>query len=120
MSIGYDKAALVIYDAASPVGRPSGALRDSGEVAGQQPGRILVAGDWHGNLDWALYVVRRVPQLLAGEPTRLILHLGDFGIWPGASGVRYLRALGAALGQAQVQLGFIDGNHEDFDQLDLL
>jgi predicted phosphodiesterase len=81
------------------------------------PRRILVAGDWHGNLDWALNVVRRVPQLLSGEPTRLILHLGDFGIWPGAGGERYLNALSAVLSQVGAELLFIDGNHEDFRQL---
>ncbi|HXP19685.1 MAG TPA: metallophosphoesterase [Streptosporangiaceae bacterium] len=81
------------------------------------PGRILVAGDWHGNLDWALNVTRRVPQLLAGEQSRVILHLGDFGIWPGAEGQRYLTALGAMLRQVGAELWFIDGNHEDFRQL---
>jgi hypothetical protein len=50
------------------------------------PGRILVAGDWHGNEDWALHVINRVPRVLAGETTRMILHLGDFGIWPDRAG----------------------------------
>lgn len=81
------------------------------------PRRILIAGDWHGNTEWALHVVRRVPQLLSGEQTRLILHLGDFGIWPGTEGERYLRALSAVLGQVSAELRFIDGNHEDFPQL---
>jgi Calcineurin-like phosphoesterase len=88
--------------------------------AGQQPGRILVAGDWHGDLDWARSVIWRLPQLLAGEPTRLILHLGDFGIWPGAGGERYLSGLAAVLAGAGASIGFVDGNHEDFDQLDAM
>jgi hypothetical protein len=81
------------------------------------PGRVLVAGDWHGNRYWALNVIQRVPQLLADEPQRLVLHLGDFGIWPGDEGRRYLTAVSAALEQAGAQLWFIDGNHEDFNQL---
>jgi len=89
-------------------------------AADPQPRRVLVAGDWHGNLEWACSVIRRVPQLLAGEQTRLILHLGDFGIWPGADGERYLSSVSAVLNQAEAQLGFIDGNHEDFDQLAVL
>lgn len=37
------------------------------------PGRILVAGDWHGNHHWAVNVIRRIPQVLAGEERPLIL-----------------------------------------------
>lgn len=84
---------------------------------GPPPRRILVAGDWHGNTEWALHVVRRVPQLLSAERQRLILHLGDFGVWPGAEGKRYLRTLSAVLGQVGAELDFVDGNHEDFPQL---
>jgi hypothetical protein len=86
-------------------------------AGGIAPSRILVAGDWHGNRYWALNVVQRVPQLLAGEQRRLILHLGDFGIWPGNDGQRYLSAINTALGEVNAELWFIDGNHEDFWQL---
>lgn len=41
------------------------------------PRRIVVAGDWHGNEEWAVSVIRRVPTLLTGESQRIILHLGD-------------------------------------------
>jgi hypothetical protein len=58
-----------------------------------------------------------VPQPLAGERRRLILHLGDFGIWPDDEGRRYLTAISTALGQVTADLWFIDGNHEDFAQL---
>ena len=81
------------------------------------PGRVLVAGDWHGNRYWALNVIHRVPQLLAGEQRPLIVHLGDFGIWPDDDGRRYLTAVSTALGQVNAELWFIDGNHEDFTQL---
>jgi Calcineurin-like phosphoesterase len=81
------------------------------------PGRILVAGDWHGNREWALNVIKRVPQLLPGEQTRLILHLGDFGIWPGIEGRRYLDSVSAVLELVNAQLWFVDGNHEDHTQL---
>jgi Calcineurin-like phosphoesterase len=81
------------------------------------PRRVLAAGDWHGNRDWALNVVNRVPQLLPDEQTRLILHVGDFGIWPGVAGRRYLDSVSAVLDQVGAQLWFVDGNHEDFVQL---
>ncbi len=81
------------------------------------PRRLLVAGDWHGNQYWAVSVIRRVPQLLSGEQPPLILHLGDFGIWPDAAGQRYLSTVGTALAEAGAELWFIDGNHEDFPLL---
>jgi hypothetical protein len=81
------------------------------------PRRILVAGDWHGNEGWALSVLRRVPELLAGQHPRLVVQLGDFGIWPDAGGQAYLVGIGHALGEANAGLWFIDGNHEDFPEL---
>jgi Calcineurin-like phosphoesterase len=81
------------------------------------PGQVVVAGDWHGDRERALSVIKRVPQLLSGEQTRLILHLGDFGIWPGVEGRRYLDSVSAVLDLVDAHLWFIDGNHEDFPQL---
>jgi hypothetical protein len=84
------------------------------------PGRILVAGDWHGNHLWAVNVIRRIPQLLSGEERRIILHLGDFGIWPGTDGRRYLGTVSSVLAEQDAELWFVDGNHEDFTQLESL
>jgi Calcineurin-like phosphoesterase len=89
----------------------------AGSALDPLPGRVLVAGDWHGNREWALSVIRRVPQLLRAEQTRLILHLGDFGIWPGTEGRRYLDSVSAAADLVNAELWFADGNHEDFAQL---
>ena len=98
-----------------------------GAAPGNEPGRpastgaaprhIVVAGDWHANEGWALSVIGRVPGLLAGEPRRLILHLGDFGIWPDAAGRAYLAHVSAALAAVDAGLWFVDGNHEDFPLL---
>ncbi len=85
--------------------------------ADQSPGHILLAGDWHGNRDWALNVIKRVPELLSGQQTRLIVHLGDFGIWPGIEGRRYLDSVSAVLDLVNAHLWFVDGNHEDHPQL---
>lgn len=89
----------------------------SGGTLDPPPGRVVVAGDWHGDREWALSVIKRVPQLLSGEQTRLVLHLGDFGIWPGVEGRRYLDSVSAVLDLVDAHLWFIDGNHEDFPQL---
>jgi hypothetical protein len=51
-------------------------------------GRIAVAGDWHGNTAWAVRAVRRMAALLPRDGPRVIVHLGDFGIWPGPEGPR--------------------------------
>lgn len=81
------------------------------------PGRIIVAGDWHGNTRWAVHVIRMAPQLLAGEAQPLILHLGDFGIWPGTAGRAYREQVQEACRDHGVVVWFLDGNHEDFTQI---
>ena len=81
------------------------------------PNRIIVAADWHGNTSWALDVISRAEEHLAGEEHRVILHLGDFGIWPGHEGCDYICDVALALAEADVSVFFVDGNHEDHDQL---
>jgi hypothetical protein len=83
----------------------------------QEPRRIGVAGDWHGNTAWAVRAVRRMAALLPRDEPRIIVQLGDFGIWPGPEGRDYLDRLDAGLTAAGAQLWFVDGNHEDFAQL---
>jgi predicted phosphodiesterase len=81
------------------------------------PTRVIVAGDWHGDLPWALKTIWQAKELLGEEENRVILHLGDFGIWPGHAGSRYLFEVSAALDQADAVLWFVDGNHEDHARL---
>jgi hypothetical protein len=81
------------------------------------PGRIVVAGDWHGNTEWAVHVIGMAAGALAGESRKTIIHLGDFGIWPGQAGRDYLARVSAALEKAGAELWFVDGNHEDFTRL---
>jgi hypothetical protein len=50
------------------------------------PDRVALAGDWHGNTAWAVRAVRKMAALLPPDGPRVIVHLGDFGIWPGARG----------------------------------
>src|ERR1035441_83787 len=47
------------------------------------PERIGVAGDWHGNTAWATRAIEKMARLLPETGPRGIVHLGDFGIWPG-------------------------------------
>jgi hypothetical protein len=81
------------------------------------PARVGIAGDWHGNTAWAVRAVGKISALLPRDGPRVILQLGDFGIWPGRDGREYLSRLDAALDAASADLCFVDGNHEDFPQL---
>jgi Icc-related predicted phosphoesterase len=74
-----------------------------------------LAGDWHGNIPWARKVIEQMPSM-PGKP-KLILHAGDFGLWPGDSGERYLKYVTAELNDIDAQLWFVDGNHEDHVRL---
>lgn len=81
----------------------------------EDPGRFMLAGDWHGDAGWARHVIYRVP--LGRDGRRVLIQLGDFGVWPGRSGSRYLDEVAAALAATGTVCLFIDGNHEDFPQL---
>lgn len=81
------------------------------------PDRILVAGDWHGSTGWAMGVARMLPDLLPAESPRIVVQVGDFGIWRDTAGQRYLHKLTRALTAADAELYFAEGNHEDYPHL---
>jgi hypothetical protein len=81
------------------------------------PDQVGVAGDWHGNTAWATRAVRKMCALLPADEPRIIVHLGDFGIFAGPRGQEYLSQLDAALAASAAELWFVDGNHEDFSLL---
>lgn len=83
---------------------------------GEAPEQVLAAGDWHGVIAFAIQVLK---QAHADGITH-ILHVGDFGIWPGQDGVKFLRALNRQLTVYGQTLWVADGNHDDHDQLDAL
>lgn len=73
---------------------------------------IGLAGDWHGDTTWARHAIKRL-----SENTDTILHAGDFGVWPGESGKRYLDDIDTALDKAGAHMLVTPGNHEDWDQI---
>jgi len=77
------------------------------------PHAIVLAGDWHGNTTAARDAITVAERLNAP----VVLQLGDFGLWPGSSGQRYLTRLNSYAKKHQVLVAWIDGNHEDFTQL---
>ncbi len=77
-------------------------------------GRIVVAGDWHGNALWARHVIERTAA--AGIDT--ILHVGDLGIlWPEDAGNSFTFKLQHHLDAQGVRLVLVDGNHDNHSAL---
>ena len=76
--------------------------------------RVLLTGDVHGNTGWMLKHV--FPQARR-QRCDLILQMGDFGIWPDLDGKRFLEVLDRTAEAKGIPIWFIDGNHEDFEQL---
>jgi hypothetical protein len=76
------------------------------------PGAVVLAGDWHGNQGWGRHVIGKAAELLRREKRKIILHAGDFGVWPGAAGRQFLDDISFSLQLADIELWFVDGNHE--------
>lgn len=76
--------------------------------------RIAVAGDWHGNAEWAEKAIDHAESSGAD----FIVHVGDFGYWVDNKNTKaYLRRVNARLAATNLALGFLDGNHEDHSRL---
>lgn len=74
---------------------------------------MALAGDWHGNEWWALLALKHLRSLGITD----VFHLGDFGIWPGRGGARYIRDVQKFLAQADMRIFVTPGNHEDYAQI---
>ena len=71
----------------------------------------MVAGDWHGSFAQAEKVIRLCHELELDT----IFHVGDFGIW--SNDKPYLNRMEFLLNQWNIEMYFIDGNHENFNML---
>jgi hypothetical protein len=71
---------------------------------------IGVAGDWHGNKGWARMRILDFADLGITK----ILHLGDFGVWNGNSGDKYLHRVNHVLNDNNQKIYVTLGNHEDY------
>lgn len=76
--------------------------------------RVLVAGDIHGNTPVGLQLIEQAVT----HKAEIIIQCGDFGLWGGFEGIDYLDALNARLREHNRNLIFVDGNHENHDQLE--
>ena len=74
------------------------------------PSRVALAGDWHANAAYAVEAIRHARR----RDSDVVIQLGDFGFHFLDA---FLDALDAALADEDLSLGFVDGNHENFDRL---
>lgn len=76
--------------------------------------KILLLGDVHGAGGWLRLAVRAANALGINR----ILQLGDFGYWPHyGNGKEFLNNAQGVLANYDVELWWIDGNHENHDYL---
>lgn len=81
------------------------------------PQRIVVVGDLHGNTRWVEDLIFQSRRLLAGEWLRVILQLGDFGVFSDPGGDHYLARVQGELEFTDSWLMVLPGNHEDYDRI---
>jgi hypothetical protein len=76
---------------------------------------VFVAGDWHGNAEWATNCIELARRL----GCRRLIQLGDFGIWNPIGTQRYLDAMeaGCRNGDGEVTVYALGGNHENYDMV---
>ncbi|WP_372663642.1 metallophosphoesterase [Amycolatopsis kentuckyensis] len=77
------------------------------------PGLVVMAGDWHRHMRWAVGIANRLPDLVPDEMPRVVVHAGDFGVSSGQSGQEFLSALSRALREVDGYVFFADGNHDE-------
>lgn len=75
------------------------------------PRRVAVCGDWHGNTPWAQRAIGTAAEL----DVDVLVQVGDFGF--GWDDGQHVTAVSEAADEAALTVLFIDGNHENFDQL---
>lgn len=73
--------------------------------------KLGLLGDVHGDANWTNYALHRLHE----QGVSTVVQLGDFGIWPGEEGARFIKRVRAALKQYDMTLYVVPGNHEDYD-----
>lgn len=83
------------------------------------PSRVAVMGDTHCNTRWVCSQIPLIADKLKDQDRKVIIQLGDFGYWPREEpgGQWFLTQVNATLAAHDMELWFIDGNHEDHDGL---
>lgn len=74
---------------------------------------IGFAGDWHGNTAWAQSCLK----MFASHGVTQVYHVGDFGVWPGPEGEKFLRRTAKVADSFGQTLYIVLGNHENYDRV---
>ncbi len=78
---------------------------------------MLLAGDTHGNVKW----VAMLAVLARHYECQTIVQLGDFGYWPHTErGRLFLERVEKVTAHLDIPLYWLDGNHENHDELEAL
>jgi hypothetical protein len=76
--------------------------------------KVALAGDWHGRLLWAELMIERAHE----ADVKLILQLGDFGVWQDNQGQKYLYRVNKLLTKLDMYVLVTLGNHENYTMVD--
>ena len=71
--------------------------------------KVALIGDLHGNAVAGATLIRQA----ALDGCESVVQLGDFGYWHGERGRNFLSQINAEAERADMDVYFIDGNHED-------
>lgn len=84
----------------------------------ESPDFIAVAGDWHGNQNWAVHALTHVHK----KDISVVVHVGDFGFWRAGDhkSERYLDRVNETCEKLDMIVLWVDGNHEDHDRLNAI
>lgn len=75
-----------------------------------EPKKIAIAGDWHGNRSYSLDAIKWAAE----QGVDAIVHVGDFGYHFDND---FLDDMYGLLAVEDIDLFFVDGNHENFPRL---
>lgn len=76
--------------------------------------KVGLVGDLHGNYWWGASVLERMYH----QGIRHVCQAGDFGIWHGADGAKYLEIMTRVCETLGMTLWVVPGNHEDYTQIE--
>ena len=75
---------------------------------------FYVVGDSHGDTGWMMDIIRAA----GANGIDTLYQVGDFGIWPGMGGAKYLDKVSKCAVENDVEVFVVLGNHENYDQID--
>jgi Icc-related predicted phosphoesterase len=88
-------------------------VRTYKSTAVEDPTKIILAGDTHGDADHVKTLLEKARDTGAG----VVFILGDFGIWDHHDGGVFTDAVSKLANRYQIPVCFLPGNHDNYDLL---